>query len=261
MKFTSTIFIVWILALPTQGPMGSQKVVLWNVGQGQWVTLLTPSHCLHIDMGGEIYPRPVDALCQHRDNQLWLTHMDWDHISWVAPFSRRMKRLCLASPLLKQSRRYRFIHSLGLTRCKTPSPQVQKLSFPLKKAHSPNDRSGVYVLSKQILIPGDSTKKMELLWSPQLYAWPNIHTLVAGHHGSLSSTSSQLLHWLPRLQQVLVSARRVKYGHPHPRVLARLMQRGLTVLTTENKGHIFVEIKGKIQSPYHRKWDYEDMGL
>lgn len=64
--------------------------------------------------------------------------------------------------------------------------------------------------------------------------------LKVGHHGSLTSTSTELLSAAdPRLAVISVG-RRNRYGHPHPTVLRRLESRGVRVLRTDLHGAITI---------------------
>ena len=58
--------------------------VVWDIGQGQWVTHLTTEACLHFDIGGEIgsykyIDHPLKKNCSDKKNILFLSHWDFDH--------------------------------------------------------------------------------------------------------------------------------------------------------------------------------------
>ena len=69
------------------------------------------------------------------------------------------------------------------------------------------------------------------------YDLPDIETLVAGHHGSKTSTSEELLDALTP-EQVCISVGSNRYGHPHAEVLWKLKERGCGVYRTDLQGDI-----------------------
>src|SRR5690606_28735777 len=76
------------------------------------------------------------------------------------------------------------------------STLVRRLDFSRHLFKRPNERSDVYILS-HVLLPGDSTIAAEKRWSNYLPKGLNI--LIAGHHGSFTSTGQDLLMKLPEL--------------------------------------------------------------
>lgn len=68
---------------------------------------------------------------------------------------------------------------------------------------------------------------------------PDIELLVAGHHGSASSTSKELLEAvMPEYAAISVGYN--TYGHPAPDTLDRLEQVGCTVWRTDLQGTITI---------------------
>jgi len=220
-----------------------QGWVLWNVGQGQWLTRVEAQTCSHFDLGGEKAPwQSVKNLCQHRTNLIFLSHDDQDHLSFLLSFLRKFPKACIINkPHLRKP-------SLG----KKLLPYFCQEKFPEKwqLIHSPtlqkrNNRNSQVVLAQGVLIPGDSTRSDEKIWAPKLRTSLNkqaaVKVLILGHHGSLTSTSIGLLNATPNLRLALASARAARYGHPHPKVIERLQKRKTPVLSTENWGHIFFQ--------------------
>ena len=240
-----TICLTWLFLCPSQAlhPQEWSYFILWNVGQGQWATLSTPSKCMHFDMGGErVQWPPIQRECQRKSNYLLLSHGDWDHISFIGSARYRLKRLCLYNQPHLTRRQKIFLKKVPRCRKLGGSPPVEKVFFhyhppPQKKS---NDNSDIFGLHN-ILIPGDSTAQMERIWLYKL-RHSLYRTLILGHHGSQTSTSVDLLEVLPHLKQALTSSRKSKYGHPHSTIQNRLSQYGIPLLTTESWGTIRLPI-------------------
>ena len=74
------------------------SLIVWNVGQGQWITFENPHQCFHFDMGGEKNPiEEVLKTCAHKKNQIFISHEDWDHYSFVQSFLKAQSQSCLAN--------------------------------------------------------------------------------------------------------------------------------------------------------------------
>ena len=92
-----SLFILVILLPVTIPGDVSRQLIVWNVGQGQWVTLIDRSECWHFDTGGEIAPWDgLIELCATRLNRIFLSHWDKDHISFANGLARRTPS-CLLS--------------------------------------------------------------------------------------------------------------------------------------------------------------------
>ncbi len=233
-----------------------EHFVLWNVGQGQWATYAIGSACLHFDMGGEKAPwRAILELCRHRENRLYLSHLDWDHIRWIRSAQRRLKNLCLwktpqAAGFVKPPH---WLLQVPLCPDHPTRTLVTELNGISGRKGDRNSGSRVFILNDRILLPGDSPAREEARWSSRYrHLLKNVEILIAGHHGSRTSTSRVLLEKLPRLKLTLVSARRRKYGHPHPVVLGRLRRSRSAVITTENWGSIHFPVYGRYSIPRSR---------
>ncbi len=208
--------------------------VVWDVGQGAWSTYVDEQQCLHFDMGGEHFPwHQILSLCQNKENQIYLTHEDWDHVNGVFFFSKKVRKLCLYFP--------RHLQRSGLqkvSKCVDRHKRVDILSHGTENSDR-NSSSVIYLLRGQVLITGDAPRQQEKLWA---YRVPrNLKVLLLGHHGSQTSTSKKLL---ARIQPkvAIASARQAKYGHPHPKIKSRLTKKKVPMLRTETFGSIFIKI-------------------
>jgi competence protein ComEC len=233
------IFFILLCATPLTDPsFGQRYFVVWNVGQGQWTTWVEPGRCLHFDMGGEFFPeRRIERACAGKENFVFLSHWDWDHVGLLGKARRFLKKICLArGPLGRSSRRKELL----LPPPCTHSPSLQGMWIPAwAKNKKTNDLSQVFI-ENDFLIPGDSPQKAEKIWAAEL-PLQNARFLILGHHGSKTSTSEFLLRRLPRLRIAVSSARWGKYHHPHAETIHRLNKFRTPLLRTEDWGSIGFE--------------------
>ena len=235
----SFYLLLTIYASPISTPI-SNYLVIWDVGQGQWVTLKTKNTCLHIDMGGEYFPRnEIEKLCSHADNAIYFSHADNDHINFYNYFSLRFKKYCVANtpPQLKNK-----LKTKKIPKCKNKY-QENQIIYQSKKQNpkSLNESSSVFLISGFLLNPGDSTSQAEKKWR-QHKSLSSTHILLLGHHGSKTSTSHELLDKLPHLKWSIASARKRKYGHPHGIVDLKMKLNKTPIISTQNWGSIWLEL-------------------
>lgn len=215
----------------------SNRWIVWNVGQGQWATLVNKTHCHHIDMGGETFPDAVIKVCRSKKNSLSLSHWDLDHVSWISHFTKRVHFFCFDQlPVLAAPSRRKQKLIQGLKACSQNSVDIQEIHWQMNlKNKDPNSLSRIYHTQK-ILIPGDSTQASEKIWAHLIRN--RFSYLLLGHHGSRTSTSELLLQKLPHLKQAISSSRYRKYKHPHYQTQYRLKKYGIPLLKTEDWGNI-----------------------
>jgi competence protein ComEC len=244
--------------------------IVWNVGQGLWTTLVKDSRCYHFDMGGERAPWPaILRLCRDKENILSFSHWDWDHIRFAQDAGLKFPRICILNPPAGEPPEKRKGFFDQIKRCARANieqgdtgsgsrsfirelrsdPPPDRFQKHAKK--TANEVSRVFVIEQTIVAPGDSPQKAEKYWAPQLALHQTnqiqdqnrIRILVLGHHGSRTSTSMALLSRLPHLTSAIVSARKKKYGHPHAEVVARLRDKKIPMLLTEEWGSLHFQMK------------------
>jgi competence protein ComEC len=220
----------------------STQLIVWNVGQGQWITKITQEYCFHFDMGGEISPLArVTTICRDRFNWIQLSHWDLDHVSFLSAFQKRIPRKCLIPPDTPAPTAHKKRLAQGIPLCTSAELQAwhEKASIlhrPSVTAKGNQASTVIFLRSFSLLIPGDSPLKDERHW---LHLAPNrTRGLLLGHHGSRTSTSLELLRQMPGLQWAVASARSGRYGHPHPEIRRRLQKNRIPLLRTEDWGHL-----------------------
>jgi len=235
-----SFLIAFFKITPAKTPGHTDQWVLWNVGQGQWLTHIESESCTHYDVGGEfgsfsLIKRALVLNCGEKKNRLNLSHWDYDHFINIPMLARTVPRLCwnYHPPVVGGKKSARKILDLKIPFC-------TNLERPWRPPPSKNtNASSAVFLKKSVLIPGDSPKAQEKFWLREIVGLNLTRVLIVGHHGSRTSTGEPLLNSLPALQQALASARFAKYRHPHPEVQARLRAAAIPLIGTEVWGNIW----------------------
>lgn len=232
------IFLFCIIPVKISTELFLQKqMIVWNVGQGLWVTHIERHTCTHFDMGGEFYPLLVNDLCQNKENLLVLSHFDQDHIKFISQFNQKIP-LCWANP--RSVEKLKFFRQKIFKNLKPCKPNSSLFIIP-PLTFSKEENKNSYVTQKERwLFPGDSPISQEKYWLPQLHK-TKIRFLLLSHHGSKTATSKNFLRNLPNLLTTIASARQAKYNHPHPKIINRLHQHHLILLRTEIWGNLRFE--------------------
>lgn len=245
---------LFIGCLPQQlSPNHRPRLIIWDVGQGQWITLSHSHFCWHFDMGGEKFPKQsLLKECLHKKNYVSYSHWDWDHIGLSKKALRTLPSLCMVHPPLgpTTAKKSRFL--LQISKCRPPSKKVTAIELLDQEAKGlaktkvrlslSNLISRIYIVHQKILLPGDSPKEAERFWLRRLPQKQKITWLIAGHHGSHTSTSAHLLKSLSSLKGAVASARKRRYGHPHEKTSFSLRKKGIPILSTNDWGHIAIPL-------------------
>ncbi|XGC79698.1 ComEC/Rec2 family competence protein [Bdellovibrio bacteriovorus] len=212
--------------------------IVWNVGQGQWTTAVTPGACYHFDMGGEFFPlSKIIQQCRYKTNMAFLSHWDWDHVGGLTKIKKKLPMCIALRPLGPASKKKRKLLA-GFKDCPGDTIPLLKRWHPTQFKNA-NEQSQV-LLFKHVLLPGDSPSEHEKLWMKESWI-SQTRFLVLGHHGSNTSSSAELLSALPSGIQAISSARWARYKHPHSSVELRLKQARIPILRTEDWGNIWIE--------------------
>lgn len=239
---TVLFFMVTLSATLTHHQKNGTFFVIWNVGQGQWTTAITEQSCLHFDTGGEFFPmKKIKERCGHKENFIFLSHWDWDHIGGLQKLKNQKwtKSVCIAIPPQGETTQKKMTLVGSLKKCSREKWQHLLKTWSPRQGASSNDRSHV-ILFKEILIPGDSPVAQEKIWSTKKWV-RSARTLLLGHHGSKTSTSQTLLNNAFNLRLSISSARWARYKHPHSSIEIRLRKAKIPLLRTEDWGNIWLE--------------------
>ncbi len=239
------IFLIITFKLKqAQSPEHINRWVVWNIGQGQWVTHVLSDECLHYDMGGEFgsfknIKKTLVRYCGNKPNRLNLSHWDYDHFLNIPAFVKAVPRLCWQNipEFAHNKQSAKFILDLKIPTCKQKNEGPAWIPFI---ARNTNESCLIY-FEERVLIPGDSPIQQEKYWSNEIENIELTRVLVLGHHGSRTSTGKELLKRLPRVKFSIASARYAKYRHPHQETLMRLSDYNIPILKTEDWGNIWFE--------------------
>ncbi len=239
------------------------SVTMLDVGQGQCILLCSGGRTALVDCGGsegnagDTAADYLQSLGISRLDLLILTHCHSDHANGVPELLTRLEVSELILPdldedgpsyrpeILEQARRR------GTEVALLSDDKVLALGETLLTLYAPlgdggTNEEGLFVLASRrdfdLLVTGDAAADVEALLVEHA-ALPDIEVLVAGHHGSQSSTSDVLLDAVtPEI--CLISVGYNNYGHPTEEVLARLTQRGIDIYRTDRMGDLALRIEG-----------------
>lgn len=240
----SAVLVVLPLTLqPDRPEVGKVRVQVHDVGQGQMVSLQTASYRLLVDAG----PRyasgfmPLDSIWSASQvfDEVLISHDDQDHAGG-------------ALSLKQQHRVGRYLAPAGselpvaFTECKAGQHwQRDGVDFRIlwpphgTSGLSGNDNSCVLMVSagsQRLLITGDAGKGVERHLLDDLHG--KLAVLVAGHHGSNTSSSAQFIA-ATRPGIVIFSAGvDNSYGHPADQVVRLFRRQDSCQLSTANDGAI-----------------------
>ncbi|MEI2665529.1 DNA internalization-related competence protein ComEC/Rec2 [Rossellomorea sp. LJF3] len=259
------------LILNNYHPYG--EIVFIDVGQGDATLIDLPfNHGTYlIDAGGEV-PFPKEKWEEKKNHfsvgedilvpflkskgitsidALILTHGDLDHIGGAEAVLNEMKvgELLISPGSGEKVEVDRLIKMAKVKRISVKEVMYRDnwrgdgdglhIVSPLDKEYEGNNDSIVLygeIGSKKWLFTGDLEKEgeRELVATFDL----PVDVLKVGHHGSNTSTSEVLLDETDRAVAVISAGETNRFGHPHPEVMERLKERGLTIYSTAVNGAI-----------------------
>lgn len=250
----------WFTALSFQS--GGLTAAVLDVGQGQSVLLRLDSHLVLVDCGGDGVQDAGDTAADYLQTRggdkldaLVVSHYHSDHANGVPELLRRVEVNLLLLPDVEEGDplreeiltlaaergvEVRFVHSD--TRLDFPGGQSLTVFPPLQSAGETNEL-GLCVLASagdfDVLVPGDMSGQGEarLLAHTQL---PKIEVLVAGHHGSATSTTQPLLDEIQPETAIISVGKNNRYGHPAQETLERLALAGTNIYRTDLQGTVTV---------------------
>ncbi|WP_171050887.1 DNA internalization-related competence protein ComEC/Rec2 [Bacillus sp. BHET2] len=272
------LYIVFHMTVITYNPYG--EIVFIDVGQGDATLIRLPYNrgTYLIDTGGEVqfkkekWEERNEPFSVGEDivvpflkskgittiDTLVLTHGDMDHIGGAEAVLREMKvREVMISPNSQEKVEVKKIVGMA-----------QRKRIPVKEVMYPNnwrgDKYGLHIVSPQdrvyegnndsIVIYGE-IGRLKWLFTGDLeeqgerafietFDLP-VDVLKVGHHGSNTSTTEAFLEDTNPSMAVISAGESNRFGHPHPNVLERLSERGMTIYNTAKDGAITYRFREK----------------
>lgn len=265
-----TLAIAVLIVAGATRPDGRAHVIVLDIGQGDAILVTGPTGGRMLVDGGPDPDRLLVALdarvppWDRRIDLVVLTHPHEDHVAGLPLVLQRYRVGRVVEPGMPgRSPGYEALATLLAARGATGGRLAAGDHFALDgiafavlwpdadrvpseasdDGSTVNDASIVLLGSfegRRFLLPGDAEAEVEV----ELVArgLPTVDLLKAGHHGSRTSTSEELVAAThPRVAAVSVGARN-DYGHPSAGVIARLEDAGAAVLRTDQVGTIDVAL-------------------
>lgn len=235
-------------------PPGQLHVIVHDVGQGQLVELRTAGYRALFDTGPRFASgfAPAQSLWppgRHFDDVI-VSHADLDHAGGV--------------PVLAEWHRVgRFLAPPGeqigvpFAPCRAGASWERdgvrfRLLWPRGDVASlsSNDRSCVLEVTAgghRLLLTGDAGRRVERAFL--LRAEAPVTVLLAGHHGSRTSSGPQLVQSLASRQVIYSAGRHNAFGHPHDEVVRRFRRAGSCQWSTALDGALVLRLGGEAGEP------------
>lgn len=231
------------------------RVTALDVGQGQSIILQSDGRIFLVDCGGDYEEDAADIAAEtllsqgiSRLDGIIVTHYDADHAGGVGHLLTRIKTDRLILPHVKdeagvgaslaeltdgvvQYVSKDLLYSFGATKLTVIAPFSQESS---------NENSLCVLFQREncdILITGDRGELGEAVLLKE-HALPELELLIAGHHGSAYSTNEKLLSATTPETVIISAGENNRYGHPSPKLLARLEAYGCRIFRTDLYGTI-----------------------
>ncbi len=252
-----------LLISPTPPAQGEFQAEFIDIGQGNSVLIRTRSHALLYDTGpaylsgadaGERLVLPLlRALGVRELDALIVSHRDSDHSGGAEAVLQALpvKRMLTSMSAQELPEASRAI----IERCVNgqswhwdgvkfeilwPVPELYAISPDAAKQPKPNALSCVLKITAAT---GISTLLMADAEWPQEAQMLALHAdklkstvLLVGHHGSKTSSSARFLDAVAPQAAVVQAGYRSSYGHPHPSVMARYIERHIAVRRADCEG-------------------------
>ncbi|MFD2190165.1 DNA internalization-related competence protein ComEC/Rec2 [Pistricoccus aurantiacus] len=246
-----------LLALNPRAPEispGMAQIWVYDVGQGQAVELRTAHHRLLLDTGPRFASgyMPLSGLWppgRHFDTVV-VSHTDLDHAGGLAALeSHRVDRF-LAPQGSNLEMPYRVCQrgqqwqwdGVGFHVLWPPAGNLEEFVE--------NDRSCVLLVEaggQRLLVTGDAGREVErrlLNRDSQLLDGRPLDVLVAGHHGSRTSSGEQFATRLSPRHVIYSAGRDNRFNHPAPQVVRRFRRQGSCQWNTAQDGAIRLVLGG-----------------
>ena len=257
---------------------GGLQVHFINVGQGDAALIDDGDFEILIDGGTrESGKKVAEYIKPYVDGNLDIiiaSHEHEDHIGGLpAVFQAYQVDKIIDNGRKANTKTYQnYISAIQNEKCKqikddnineivTPSGATLEILHLRGQYDDPNDNSVVALLDYkdvETLFTGDLTEEAEL---QNLDKFRDIDVLKAGHHGSRSSSSADLLDVIAPEYVIISAGAKNSYGHPHAETMTSFAEFGAEVLGTFRSGDIIMTTDGtNISFDTEARLDMKDVG-
>ena len=243
---------------------GDMGVTVLDTGQGQSVLLRSGHYLTLVDCGGDSMDNPGDIAANYLQavgrsglDLLVVSHYHADHANGIPQLLRRIDVGEIVLPAVEEDSPLRAEIIAAAVERGVPVRFVQETAwfrpsradtiavFPPMLAGKNVNELGLTVLASHkaldVLITGDMEEEGERRLT-ETVPLPDVEVLVAGHHGSNTSNTPELLEAVrPELALISVG-RNNKYGHPDWDTLVRLNNIGAEIYRTDLYGTVEVKL-------------------
>ena len=235
-----------------------------DVGQGQSLAVLSGNNTVVIDCGGGAKDSSAGQIAsayllsrgRRKIDSLLLTHLHSDHVNGVCDL---MEKLAVEKIILpsEASDEEGFLTAI-LDSAKRHGSEVifidsdREMSFGdiQLSLFAPGEKGGVNerclmcragAFGKDLLVTADAPISAETELTERVRL-DDIEYLIAGHHGSRTSSGGKLLAAVGG-ETAIISVGYNTYGHPTEETLARLTAYGYNILRTDRNGTVEIRIR------------------
>ena len=263
---TAGLVLAVVLTRETFG-MRDMGVTVLDVGQGQSV-LVRSGYLVLVDCGGDSRDDPGDVAANYLQSVgrsdielLVVTHYHADHANGIPQLLRRIGVEEIALPDVEEDSPLRAeIISIAQEKgiqlrfvreekyqysCGDVEQNGEITIFPPMAQVGTANELGLTLLaaagSANVLITGDMEREGELRLV-EIAGLPKVAVLVAGHHGSDTSNTLELLEAVKPSLALISVGQNNKYGHPDWETLVRLEEIGADIYRTDLYGTIEIQL-------------------
>ncbi len=249
------MFLPLVFTTSEKPEAGAIKITLLDVGQGLSAVVQTANHWLVYDAGakfsaesdmGQSVVLPFLRLQgTGKIDKLIISHGDNDHIGGAASLMRSMPTEQLLTSVPKQLSDYSPILCTAGQNWTWDKVRFTVLS-PQHAFVSENDNSCVLKIQSEqgsVLLTGDIEALAES-WLIETYGDTlKANVLIAPHHGSKTSSTSEFLQAIQPEYVLIPAGYRNQFGHPHRDVLRRYEQVNAKCFNSADSGAITVSVE------------------
>lgn len=252
-------------AKPSAAPKGSLQVHFIDVGQGAAQLIIGPTgKVMLVDAGDNDQEESIVAYLKAQGidkvDILVGTHPHADHIGGMDAVIEQFDIGAIYMPRFQANTKtfedvLLAVQSKGL-KVQSAKAGIElgweddvtvKMVAPVRDYPDANNMSAVIHMAygeTSFLLTGDAEAESEadMVASDVKIA---ADVLLAGHHGSNTSTGALFLERVNPTYVVIQSGRNNSYGHPHKEVLQRLQDRDVVVYRNDEAGHVIMNSDGE----------------